>query len=159
MYQIDQTNLVEAIKKLSNEKLIQEINEFVKSKTCASISLYYPVSMLYRNMIHFVLEGDKNLSLGTKAEICAFIKNKINYEQPYELDQEYLIVLDRELFRIGIFEQRFSEGTQYNRESYSNIIEFFMKNYCHLLPDLKTDLEAKHLQKSVANSNILRKLC
>lgn len=158
MYQNGQTNLIVAIKKLSNEKLIQEINEFVKSKTCASISLYYPVSMLYRNMIHFVLEGDKDLSLGTKAQISAFIKSKINYDYSVDLDDEYLIVLDRELFKIGIVEQRFSEGTLYNSENYSSIIKFFMKNYCHLSPDLKNDLEAKQLLILSTSSNRL-KLC
>lgn len=129
MYQNGQTKLVDAIKKLSNKKLIQEINEFVKSKTCASISLYYSVSMLYRNVIHFVLVGDKDLSLGTKAQITAFIKSKIDYDYSVDLDDEYLLVLDRELFKIGVFEQRFSEGTLYKSENYSNIIEFFMKNY------------------------------
>ncbi len=94
-----------------------------------------------KNVLHFVIEGDKNLSLGTKAEIIAFIKNKINYEQPYELDEEYLIVLDRELFKKEAYSQRFSDVTPYNVSSFQNIISFFSRHYSHLSPDLKTFLD------------------
>lgn len=141
MFEFDFKNLIDAIKALSNDGIIKDIADYVKLNTSASISIYYPNLPTKKNVLHFVIHGDKNFSLKKKSELTTFIQTKIQYEQPYSLEDEYLIILDREIFKGDVFTQRFSDGVLYNIENSKKIREFLVNHYSHLSPELKSFIE------------------
>lgn len=135
MYEFDQNYQINLIKSLCDFNTVTEISKYIASNTTAQLSLCFPSFESQRDTIHFVLEGDDNITIPKLAQILAKIKSAINYDD--SLDEEYVTVMDKKTLNKERFIHRYSDITPYNPTNFVKVKEFFADHFSHLSPEIK----------------------